>query len=271
MATGRLKHWFLSRFVVIAEIVGYVLALAVILGAISTLFFTAEILLPVSGELVSLREAVTLEEECAVAELRAEPGAPVRAGDPVADVVTGSRDMLRVMGLRKVRDGLTLLDTEEKGKIGGVLDTAQTWLEAVAAPDTVTLKAPMAGLVQPSDPASDGDSIEAGQPIVTVYDLTTLTLKASIPANRVDRVAEGMPARTTYPDLDIVLEGTVVSVTTDDEGTTALLRFDNVPQQVQTENYDLIFGDDPGAPPSVSANIIIGQQSLFSRLFSKRQ
>jgi len=271
MAPGRMKHWFLNRFVLIAEVLGYVLALTVILGAISTLFINVDILLPVSGQLTPLHTTITLDEDCAVATLEQETGSAVASGAPVAMVVTKSGDMLRVMGIRKVRDGLTLLGVEDSDALGEVLKTARTWLGNAASPRTTTLTAPMNGLVKPSDEALDGDRIPAGKPVATIYDLNTLTMRAILPDNRVDRVARDMPARASYPSVDQPLEGRVISLTTDEDGTHVDLRFEDVPEPVKRAGHAAVFGDGGEGLPTATADIVIGEQTLFSKLFSKRQ
>lgn len=272
MAKRSIKHWFLTRFVTISEVIGYALALGVIGFAIVTWFIQVDVTVAVRGKLQLDETVVALDSDAVLLAYQAGHGDPVAEGAPVARVAERENDRTLALGLRKLEAAVGLLKRTADADIAAlVAGTEGRDLKAASRVQGSVLEAPAAGLLE--QVAEVGDQIvPGGVTLLRIHNPAALRLEGAVPAGKEEKVAVGMPVRVTHETTGETIVGEVVGLVVQDDTTTARVRFDSPPEAVKTHLRDVLFGDAAEEEAdSVTASIIVDQQTLFSRLFSKRQ
>ncbi len=98
---------------------------------------------------------------------------------------------------------VTSLMVTEQSQVSAGQDLARLQItspDPTAPPKTETLRAPMAGMVV-SVKVPVGGVVQAGQPLVTMYDRSKLTFDAQVPVDRLRHLRLGMTASIKGPGL----------------------------------------------------------------------
>ncbi len=93
------------------------------------------------------------------------------------------------------------------------------------------LISPVDGVVV-AKPASAGDQVSPGQPVLTLVDLTSLWVTANVDEGKISRISVGQAVDVHVDTLDKTLPGKVVAITPASAGTFSLL-----PQNNASGNY----------------------------------
>lgn len=258
-----LKHWFMTHFIVIAEVIGYVISLSVILGAVATVFISLDVTTSLNGALAPQATQVTAEEDCAVVQYNVDSGETVKLGDTLCHIVVGEEQIRQARAARKLQEGLELL-----GQEGQAL--AQTPAQ-LAVPDGTPVHAPTPGLFVAAPSGLRGDLIPERSPVAAIYNPSVLVMRGILSTKEAESIRPGMPATVTHPAASEVLEGEVAAIETVEDGTAIELLFTDLDEKVEQAFADSLKADDPSAAIELRAKIVSGRQSLFSRLFGRNR
>lgn len=271
MARRSIKHWFLTRFVTIAEVLGYALSLSVIGFAIYTVTVTLEVTVGVSGKAKPQAYPITAETDSAVVEYLVENGEAVSQGQEVARIADDPGELQRAMAYRLLQDSLVYLKDESDPQTTQVAESLTPVAATLPPPGSLrTLTAPASGEFLPAQKRGMASIIPEGDPIATVYDLNMLDLIGSIGFKDVQRTEVGMPVRLTHPDYEEPLLGEVAEINENEDGSAQIvLRFTDLPSELKDYYREAISTE--GEFPDTSARIVVGEQTLFSRLFSRNR
>lgn len=178
----------------------------------------------VSGQLTPAREAsVRAEVGGSIVSLSVDRGNVVKAGDELARISSRDLDAAKASAEAAVRSAETTLgvakseaqrtDALVKGgalaardleQANNAVSTAQAQQAAATArlrsvdqqlADTV-VKAPFSGVVS-ARPASIGDVVSNGTPLLTIIDPSSMRLEAQVPSDQIDQVKQGTKVHFT--------------------------------------------------------------------------
>ena len=262
-------YWFTKRFVRLIETVGYVVVVIIGLSVLYTCFMQVEITSPASGTIRPFHVDITCDADGVVVSISVSSGDRVHEGDEVCRVVTDPESVRRAqvyIGLNDVIDSLKAADQPDLKRARDGLEKVRD--QIVSTPVTKSLKAPATGRLQLIGNIKPGTLFKSGEPIARVLQFNRLVMDGALGGNNADKVEVGQTARLT---LDIGKGAVLVGrVTAKPEGENAvLLEFADVPPGVMNHFGNLTETEKPVPPPG--AEIIVGKQSLFSYLFTRKQ
>jgi hypothetical protein len=268
----RLKRWFLNNFVLICEVVGYILSLSVIGFAVVSAFIRVEILQPVTGALEAARVPVASPAASSVLEFLANRGEEVATGTAVCRIVVGDELASTTLSARSLAIAAGHLgerDGSERAEVARTLAALRSRLEAGGA--VKPLPAPSAGVFVPTAAGAAVASVAAGEALAHIVDPATAVLSGTVPLDKADRVSTGAAARLTPPGGKGVLAGRVVGVVKTDSNARVGLSFSAISPALAEELRSKAVAGGADAGPSMTAQVVVGSQSLFSKLFSRKQ
>jgi len=267
-----LKRRVSDNFVVLMEMVGYVMSAAILVGVLYSLFVKVEILAHANGVVRPESDIVAAPDEVLLLRYLAPSGENVIAGQPVCQVVveTAAKDAL--VAKRKLSAVATLLQTREDSKLDAVLTNVREALGDLPADvGAETLSAPRAGILQHAVESGADVPAPAGDPLALVHDMTRLRIEGVLESLNAEKVAEGQQVRLTIDPIAEPFMGYVAAVSRSGETRQVLLQFQDVPEAVQHHFHKLLFdAETPSALPAVRAAIIVGHRSLFRQMFGRR-
>jgi multidrug efflux pump subunit AcrA (membrane-fusion protein) len=271
LITG-LKNWFIRRFVVICEIVGY--ALSGLIGAtvLYSLFVQVEIHVRITSQLAPVSTPVRAESDALLVEYLISSGQNVEEGQPVCRIEDDPEMQRRALARHRLEEAVAVLSQSASGD-SAALERARQALEALPKPGTgVLIHAPSSGVIMNLKDLNQFDLVRKDEDIALIYDPAKLALSGSLGTSKADAmVAANQVARVKLPEFPEPLVGRVEAVESTDSTKLVTIRFDNVPQPVQQHFSTLLLEKDNAPLPSVTAEVIVGHQSLFSETFGRKR
>lgn len=268
----RLKRWFLNNFVLICEVVGYILSLSVIGFALVSMFIRVEVLQPVSGVLQPVRVAVATPAESGVLEFLVKRGAEVSTGTALCRVVSGDAQVSAALSARSLAmaaDRLGASESAARAELEGTLAALRKRLDGGGGVRTIA--APAAGVFIPTPEGEAVEPVAAGVAVANIVTPGEAELSGPLPAQKAARVEVGAPAHAKVPGIKAGLGGRVASVAPDGDSRQITVRFAPIPADLGSRLLAGALDAGQEAEASVSAQVVVGSQSLFSKLFSRRQ
>jgi hypothetical protein len=268
-----LRQWFVKRFVVISEVVGYAISALVGAGVLYSLFVQVEVLSTVTGELRPLSCELKAIGQMLPVECLAASGTEVTQGQPVLRVTSDRSGQQVTLARRGLQTSVAMLEQEPGAESKTAIEDARRALAALPPVASVEiLAAPSGGVVKQLVDADKSDVVSAGEPLAVVYDISQLVLAGPLGNSFADgRVAKGQEARVTVPELGERIIGQVTAVDSVDGKKTVSVQFSNISPAVRDYARSVVFGENAGKPNSVRAEIVVGRQSLFRQTFGRKQ
>lgn len=268
MTPVSLKRRFSIHFVIIAEVLGYILSLAIIGGAIVMNFISVPVTINASGELLVESTTVTLTREGVVVQLVHNSGEAVASGAELLRVVqdpTRFMPALAYRALHTVTDQLKDTSDSMTNKLLPALRLFQAEMERDA--DFIPLTAPVAGVWICTDTLALNHPLAAGLPLGRIYVLEHLTMLLQLPAKDGARIKPGMPVSTQFA-THLALNGVVSALHPAGRTVTLLVTLTPPPETGRAQLREALVNGV--VLNNQSATITIGTQSLFSRLVLRK-
>ncbi len=268
MLTTRLRQWFLKRFIVISEIIGYALSAAVGLGILYSVFVEVEILTKVKGELRPSCMEIKEGADALFIEYLAASGEHVAKGQPILRVSVDDASKRSILLRHQLEEAVASLESDSSGESQASLEDARRALAALppAEEKVETLAAPCGGFFQPLAGVRENDVVPAGSALARVYDMSVLRLD-SVQGDA--RIADGQEARAVIPGMQERLVGQVSVIMAPSNHVS--ISFQDAPQAAREIMFASLFGKSEEKLDAVEAEVVVGHQSLFKKMFGRRQ
>jgi len=263
------KHWLSRRFVVLSEIVGYVLAALVGAAVVYSMLTKVDVVAKISGEAKPSASELTLDRDALLTAQLAAPGSDVVGGVPILRIAADPKDQRRILARRRLTAAIVDLEAEADEQSRAALDESQRALEVLPLPaQEEDLAAPAAGFVAYRADLADVGTIPAGEALAIVYQSDRLLLETTLGDTAADQlVAPGQEVRATVPESGDRLTGRVVSV---DPERKVLVAFSDIPEEVQKRIRAAVLDESALRLPVLNAEVVVGSQSLFKQMFGKK-
>ena len=267
------KQWFAKRFVVISEIIGYTISIAVGIGVVYSLFVRVEVTARVEGDLHPARTEAAARTDALLIDYMVSTGQEVKQGQPILHAALDDASQRRVQTRRRLEAAVALLEAHPDGDAPAALEETRRAIGALPPPETgEIIPSPTDGLFKELVEPGQEELTPAGKPLAFVYDMSQLRFDGPLGASATDqKAAEGQTARTTMPGIPAPILGRVEAVNTSATPKTVSIRFDGISPEVRDYFYARVFGQEQPSSSSAHADLVVGYQSLFKQIFGRKR
>lgn len=262
----RIRTWINKRFIIIIEIVGYLVSAILGVVAIYCLITYEDVYAYANGTLKPISKSLMTDQKCVIYNWTVSTGDIVQTGKPVANIVTDKIRFNRLLASRQLTDVIKSLNMAgissaiEINKLQSMQDNLGQRPELMQV-----IYSPGKGIISVSNKTG---VIKTGDTLATIYDLSTLVSDAILEASKADKVTKKQVVRLTLPELERVIIGQVVDEPETEEGGTIRIQFNEIPNEIQ--NYFNVLATKQSVLfPKVRASIVVGRRSLFSKFFGR--
>lgn len=187
-------------------VIGYVIALGMLLGAASTWLIHVSVFAQAGGSLRPEITRITRDRDCIVIERLKQPGDQIEAGEPFVSLIENPENVAQML----LRSRL-LISRQEYEKLNSDLARRKTleldyWIETLpeVTADSV-IRAPLKGWVMGSSSSSPTATdiegfVPAGLTIAEIAQIQSATLNLELTMNRAPTVQQGESTRVLIAD-----------------------------------------------------------------------
>jgi len=238
-----------------------------------TFVVKVEILAHVNGPLKPASVDVFAGTNALLVEYLVKTGDEVAQGAAVCRVVTDPVVQRQALVRRQLQATISVIEQDSSQLAADTLEQTRAALATLPPNDrSEEITAPRGGTVKRLIEPSQSGIVSATTPLATVYDLSRLTLDATIdPGAIAELVAEGQTVRVRLPGQGGEIRGSVQAVMTEGATKRAIIGFAGVAPLVHERFRSMLCGDGGEALATTGADIVVGHRSLFKDVFGRKK
>lgn len=261
------KQWFMRNFVTMSEVIGYIIAVAVIGGTIASAFFELDVVQSMEGEVAPVSIEIRTATPAVVNRFMSETSVQVKTDDVLCELVTSEEDINQLLARRMLMEahkrlGATDLGAQWREQLKNMLD------EILSPQSLEQVTAPAPGLFVPVNDMILTRELEADAVLGKILLTDEISIKGTTTGGKSSQIQVGQVVR--FKENKTIFTGTVESVEVDGKNYSVTVIFETLPEALTQKAIAAARSNAEDVEvPTQSIGIIVDRISYFKKLFGK--